>query len=48
MTRVLPVTVQGVTVEWDAENQEFVFNGTTISSGDFKLVNPLNIDWVPW
>lgn len=41
------VTAQGVTVEWDAENQEFVFNGTTTSAGDFKLVNPFEIDWEP-
>lgn len=37
----------GVTVEWDAENQEFVFNGTTTAAGDIKIVNPLKIDWIP-
>ena len=37
----------GVTVEWDAENQEFVFNGTTTSSGDIKIVNPFKIEWNP-
>ena len=41
-----PVTGIGVTVEWDAENQEFIFNGTTSSSGDLKLVNPFKIDWI--
>lgn len=37
----------GVTVEWDAEKQEFIFNGTTTSSGDIKIVNPMQIDWIP-
>lgn len=35
----------GVTVEWDAENQEFILNGTTTGVGDFRLVNPLKLDW---
>lgn len=41
------VNTLGVTIEWDAENQEFVFNGTTTASGDIKLINPFDIDWVP-
>lgn len=36
----------GVTVEWDAENQEFIFNGTTTAAGDIKLVTPMTIDWL--
>lgn len=37
----------GVTAEWDAENQEFVLNGTTTSPGDLKLITPVKLDWVP-
>lgn len=37
----------GVTVAWDAENQEFIFNGTTTAPGDIKIVQPLMIDWIP-
>lgn len=40
------VTNIGVTVTWDAENQEFIFNGTTTAAGDLKLVNPLELDWI--
>ena len=40
------VTHMGVTVEWDAVNQEFIFNGTTTAPGDIKLVTPMSIDWV--
>lgn len=42
-----PVSGIGVTVEYDVETQEFVFNGTTTAAGDLKLVQPMNIDWVP-
>lgn len=37
----------GVTVEWDAENQEFIFDGKTTAGGDIMIVNPLQLDWVP-
>lgn len=40
------VTNIGVTAEWDAENQEFILNGTTTAPGDIKLVTPMPIDWV--
>ena len=39
-------TTNGVTFYWDAESQEFVFNGTVTANGDLKLVNPFVIDWV--
>ena len=39
-------TTNGVTFYWDAENQEFVLNGTVGANGDLKLVNPLNLSWV--
>ena len=39
------VSHASVTVEWDAENQEFIFNGTTNAVGDFCLVSPLKLDW---
>ena len=40
------VTANGVTITWDAENQEMVFNGTTTAGGDWKIVNPFPLDWV--
>lgn len=40
------VTNIGVTVTWDAENQEFVFNGITTAPGDLKLVAPMELDWI--
>lgn len=39
-------TTNGVTFTWDAENQEFILDGTVGANGDLKLVNPLNLDWV--
>lgn len=39
-------TDKGITVTWDAENQEFVFNGTYSSAGDLQLVVPLLLDWI--
>jgi hypothetical protein len=35
----------GITHYWDADNQELVINGTTISTGDLRLVDPLKLDW---
>lgn len=41
------LTDRGVTADWDAENQEFILNGTLTASGDLMLVTPLTLDWVP-
>jgi hypothetical protein len=40
------IVTNGVTVTYDAETQEFVFNGTTVASGDVKIDTNLALPWV--
>lgn len=40
------VSNNGLTAEWDAENQEIIINGTLTAGGDLKVCTPLSLNWI--